>query len=468
MSDFEFPTNVRQIGSIGSGLKIYMEDYVSSYLQQYAASGGYDEKLAFLIGRSLVIDNAEVLFISGAVSGKHLVEAGGILTFGSMSFDYAKEQINSFFESQEIVGQMLSQPGYGTFLNANYAAHHMEVFKKPYQVIFVVDPIEKTNSFYAFDKAKGEMTESRGYFIYYEKNTGMHEYMLQNKENKTEPGEGGIKIALSENFSPEGERRTQSESSASAAVAPYLRRLKEPAGGYNRYERHDKGYKVSRNVVNLLSGLCAVLVLVCVVMGASLVQNDERITSLEGQLTDINTLYKNALAQNRNSQPVFAQENETYENAAGENAANESEVQAILTEVLGEEAVNTMLTDSANSDNPIPANNQPAENNDNTGTAQNQDTPPNANPEQNVPDAPQSANPAVIEPEQPQTTQEEDSTNTNGGIPETYTVQEGDNLNYISIRFYGNTEMVERIMEANGIDNPDTIFFGKMLILPRL
>jgi hypothetical protein len=476
MSDFEFPTNVRQIGSIGSGLKIYMEDYVSSYLQQYAASGGYDEKLAFLIGRSLIIDNADVLFISGAVSGRHLVESGGILTFGSMSFDYAREQINSFFESQEIVGQMLSQPGYGTFLNANYAAHHMEIFKKPYQVIFVVDPIEKTNSFYAFDKVKGEMTESRGYFIYYEKNTGMHEYMLRSKENKTEPGEGGIKMALSEDFSPDGERRTQSEAAASPAGMPYLRRLRESAGGFNRYARQDRARGFNRNIVNLLSGLCAVLVLVCVVMGASLVQNDERITSLEGQLTDINTLYKNTLAQAKNAQPVFAQESENRENAAGENAANENEVQSILTEVLGEEAVAAVQTaggnatdgqpeeeESANTGESVPDNNQSANTGENVP-----DNNQSSNPDETVPDTRQSANPVIIVPEAPQTGGEEATeTAEDSGVPETYTVQEGDNLNYISIRFYGSTDMVGRIMEANGIDNPDTIYFGKVLTLPR-
>jgi nucleoid-associated protein YgaU len=52
-------------------------------------------------------------------------------------------------------------------------------------------------------------------------------------------------------------------------------------------------------------------------------------------------------------------------------------------------------------------------------------------------------------------------------IPDTYTVEQGDNLIYISIRFYGTSDMVGQIMELNGLDDPDKIFSGRVLKLPK-
>lgn len=420
MSEFEFPTNIRQIGSIGAGLKIYMEDYVCSYLQQYAANGGYEERLAFLVGRQMVIDNTDVLFISGAVQGRDVVENKGILTFGSMSFDYAKEQIEKYFNSLEIVGWMQSQPGYGTFLNANYSNYHLETFKKHYQVLFIVDPIEKLNSFYFFDKLKNDLTESRGYFIYYEKNTGMHEYMLQNKHDK------GKTIVIEESIDESDDNvdsqgmdeingEPEKRESFDIINTPYFRRLRENTNSHgSKFERislTDKGKYGQKRIVSLLGTLCAVLVLVCVVMGAGLVTNDGRITSLEGQLIDLNTLYKNLLVQSKqNVQPVFAPD-DNIDTAVTESLdlpeAGEEQAQ-VATQDTGQELETAQA--------PVTAFNE-------------------------------------TEPEL--------------DIPETYIVQEGDNLNYISIKFYGTRNMIDKIMEVNGIDDPNTIYFGKVLILPR-
>jgi nucleoid-associated protein YgaU len=52
-------------------------------------------------------------------------------------------------------------------------------------------------------------------------------------------------------------------------------------------------------------------------------------------------------------------------------------------------------------------------------------------------------------------------------ILDTYVVQRGDSLNAISLHFYGTTDMVTAIMTLNDIDDPDRIFFGKVLLLPK-
>ena len=47
-----------------------------------------------------------------------------------------------------------------------------------------------------------------------------------------------------------------------------------------------------------------------------------------------------------------------------------------------------------------------------------------------------------------------------------YEVKEGDTLEVISKRFYGDRSKIEEIMSINGLDNPHTIYVGKTLLLP--
>ncbi|MDR1663440.1 MAG: hypothetical protein LBR83_00765, partial [Clostridiales bacterium] len=93
MSEMTLPTNIKQIGSIGEGLRIYMEDYVCTYLFQYAEAAGYDERIALLVGRHMVIDGQQVLFIHGAIQGKHAEEKSGLLCFTDKTYEYAEATI---------------------------------------------------------------------------------------------------------------------------------------------------------------------------------------------------------------------------------------------------------------------------------------------------------------------------------------------------------------------------------------
>ena len=52
-------------------------------------------------------------------------------------------------------------------------------------------------------------------------------------------------------------------------------------------------------------------------------------------------------------------------------------------------------------------------------------------------------------------------------IPEAYTIQPGDSLIAISLRFFGDPNMVDEILALNGIDDPDLIVAGRTIALPR-
>ena len=48
-----------------------------------------------------------------------------------------------------------------------------------------------------------------------------------------------------------------------------------------------------------------------------------------------------------------------------------------------------------------------------------------------------------------------------------YVVQQGDNLAAICRKIYQTTAMMDKVCEANGIDDPDAIYAGQYLTLPN-
>ena len=404
---FTLPTNIKQIGSIGDGMRIYMEDYVCTYLSQYAQAGGYDERLALLVGRYLLIDGHPVLFVNGAIQGKHVEEKDGLLHFTEKSTAYAESMIAEFFEGMEVVGWMQTQPGYGIFLNQQYASYHFREFPKVSQVMFVIDPLENVNAFYMYNDDRSALTEARGYFIYYDKNTNMHEYMLNNKATEYTP------------------------QSASYVEVPKMERVEAPEVPFDAsfYEsdspedlirkrleqRHaKKSAKEHKRTLNLLVSMSAVLFVVCFVLGAGLVQSQNRIESMETQILQLSAAYRNLYVQVAN--PVFAP----------------AAVQATVPAENEGPAENGLEIDG------IPV-----------GPPVNAQEPAAAAP------APAQPTPAPT-PAQPATARI---------IPETYTIQPGDSLSAISFYFYG-FDRVEEILALNGLENADLIISGATILLP--
>ena len=388
MQDFTLPSNIKQIGSIGSGLRVYMEDYVCTFLQQYALDGGYEERVAYLVGRNMVIDGQSVLFISGAIYGLHAEKIDGYLRFTQKSATYADDMLEEHFPGAEIVGWMQSQPSYGTYLNQHYGAYHVRQFTKPYQVLLVIDPLERANTFYATNPHAvtpvDRVRELGGYFVYYEKNVGMHEYMLTNKDQE---------YTTPLNFT-DTLQDVPPDSTEEVFYDEYEEQQPERSVHYSPRTQRQIQQSKSRPA-GVLASLCAVLFVVSFVLGLQLIRTQDRMGRMENEIQQLVTAHRNLSAQvivSQDTALVFAQ--------------------------------------------------PPAQ------------QPPAQQPPAYVP--PASTAPAYVEQEA-----------LIPSVPLTYTIQPGDSLIGISLRFFGDTGMVNEILALNGIDNPDLIVAGRTIALPQ-
>lgn len=69
-AEFAMPKRTKQMGGIEQRLRIFVEDYVYTYLYQYGRSGGGAEKLAALVGKYYELEGQRVLLISGAIQAE--------------------------------------------------------------------------------------------------------------------------------------------------------------------------------------------------------------------------------------------------------------------------------------------------------------------------------------------------------------------------------------------------------------
>lgn len=439
MNNFDFPSNIKQMGSIEGGMRIYVEDYVYTYMQQYAEAGGYQERLGVLVGRHMTIDGMKILIISGILQAMDVKIEKGLTLFTESSWDNLRAEMRKYFKGYDVVGWMQSQPGGGTLLNPGYVRYHLNSFDKPWQVLFVIDPIEKMSAFFSVETSSGELKESGGYFIYYDKNQNMHEYMISNKikgeKQKSEPVKQP-KIEIIENpmsketilpfgyASKTGELNEGEFAEAKWQKATFTKKL-EPF-------KQKKPFDDQKKIVNMLVPFSAVLLLISFIMGAGLIQSDGRISFLEYELSVLSSAYHELSEQfsDIRTAAVFA----VSEQSITEQGATEltSEASNYLSSVM--DRVELTPVTVTNNEPPVIQ----------------------ASPEQT----------STPEQESPAQTSEPEVRLTQNNIPETYIVQAGDTLGRISLMFYGNFNMMYQIMELNDITDPDSVIAGAVLRLP--
>lgn len=378
----KLPKNVKQIGTVEyEDYRVYIEDYVYTYLYQYSKSDLSGGKVIFLLGERITVEQQKIIIISGAIKGSHLEEDQNkhLITEDTM-LDVEKNK-ESYFEDKYIVGWVNSQPGYGVFKSNYHMDMQRRYFSDDQQILLLIDPVDKSEALYIWDD--NDLKKQEGYFIYYDRNTAMHDYMLANKvvrENNQS------KVTVEE------------DSKGDNQIAVYQRKVNE-----------NKGEAYLRKLVSLLTTLTAVLVVVCVVMGIFLLKTDQQLQFVQGELSVIKTtMVQPQQPKEQNGQalsPTSGKEEATVENV------NEG---IDVTEVEGQEQ-ETQQEEEVNVEETI-----------------------NESVEQVVYD-----------------------------VPDHYVIRAGDNLNSISMEFYGTTDMVERIVEVNSLRDRNQIYAGKKLILPE-
>lgn len=396
----EIPRNIRQIGDIEQDIHLYMEDYVATFIEKLKRKN--DTCVGIFLGKQAVEQEIPCLFVRGAVLvNKYEVEDGRIVMTAS-SWNDAYEQAERCFKDVEICGWFLCSRDSSLTDIYNLQKSHNENFKGPNQVLFLYDGGREEESLYRFD-FQG-VHRLRGYYIYYERNEQMQEYMIS-MEPPRKSEFALIQPARGTSDQAARQFRTIMESKReNTGTSREHKKNQTPGAGVSRFLR----------TVTVTALLCGV--------GFGMA-SWYRYDQMQG--------VKDVLAVLAGADPVAEEtllSEESHENG-----------KAVVSEV--------------------PGNVQPTEKAETTAPAQETTTvSETASPVQETTAAPET----TAETSQPAQTEAA------APVYQEYVVKSGDTLHKICKEIYGESSsaLISEICSLNGMDNADFIFEGQTLKLP--
>lgn len=189
----KLPKNIRQVGTPGAPRKIYVEDYVVTYMNQLAKDSGGRQAAAILLGFFTREDQTCLTFVNGAVAVPEAEVEDDQIAFDSDLWEKIYDTIHTYFKNGEIVGWFLSRPGRSLEINEKITKTHADQFPGAEKAFYLMDPLDREDAFFIYEN--GRLTRQRGYYIYYERNEDMQNYMVESRKRpttdlKTEPEDG--------------------------------------------------------------------------------------------------------------------------------------------------------------------------------------------------------------------------------------------------------------------------------------
>jgi LysM repeat protein len=178
--NINLPKNIRQVGSPGGRHKIYIEDYVYTYLKTIAEKK--ESCAAVFLGKSQMAKDIRYTFINGALEcGSGVFQWDKICLDDSFWKSLEKEE-KKYFPDREIVGWFLGKEGQAMELSPAVEAAHRKYFSGRDKVLMLMDVLEEEEIFFIYDQ--GYLQKRESYYIYYEKNLPMQEYMIHKRDEE--------------------------------------------------------------------------------------------------------------------------------------------------------------------------------------------------------------------------------------------------------------------------------------------
>lgn len=403
--------------------KIYVEDYVVTYLKQYAKEEILESRGAILLGDAQEQNGIPYLFIRSALGLEENAEAGGTIAFTEELWMRVYEEMEQYFPGQEILGWFLSTPGFPPEISYEILSSHRNCFSGWDKVLFMEDPMEGEEAFFAMEQ--GSLIRQQGYFVFYERNQPMQQYMLEKR--------GGKSVDAREEFTDRAARSFRS----------MVQERKEQSS--------------QKRVMTFLYGVSTFLVLVVLVIGITMINNYEKMEQVELALTN--------LTENLESQQGMGQDAQDVGHIEAYKNQGLPATEATGEETDGEASQTGVGEDSSGAGDSV----QEAGGASGSGTegapGESQDAQGGAEEAGNAPaEAQGDADSAESTPTED--TGEQQTVAPAREASGSYIVQKGDTLLSISRKIYGNDRYMKEICQLNNIDDINMIYEGEKILLP--
>lgn len=172
----QMPKNVRQIGEMDDENRIYIEDYVYTYIHQIKNNDFPITKILMLLGHEEVVEDKNCCFISGALFLEEEWFDGDKIEFTDYTWSNIYKNLRIYFNNLKILGWAYIKNDFSKikqdqilYLFGNEISGNKKIMLR---ILAEEEPEEQF-----FYYSQGKLTESPGYFIYYERNEMMQSYI---------------------------------------------------------------------------------------------------------------------------------------------------------------------------------------------------------------------------------------------------------------------------------------------------
>lgn len=168
------PKNVRQIGELDSEVRLYVEDYVNTFIRKCAKGSGL--VLGALVGDWYPGEDKEYLFVEGAVQAEGFYVADGRIRMADEVWSGLYGKLEEFFGGKSICGWFLCGRETESCDVGMLREFMYENLGREKRALIVCDTEREEEAFYVYDREF--IREQSGYYLFYERNESMQSYMV--------------------------------------------------------------------------------------------------------------------------------------------------------------------------------------------------------------------------------------------------------------------------------------------------
>ena len=210
----KLPKNIRQVGERDQVVKLYIEDYVNTYLKRLYPAGGQDLRVGLLLGEIRTEEGIPFLFIDGALEMEQVTREGEKVEITEEAWKKAYQVMEQMFPHRSVQGWFLCGAPGCALSPLDYWKQHGQYFSGKNQLMYLNSGLEGEEAIYT--ASEDGFYKLRGYSIYYERNQMMQDYMVSRKDARRV--ESGTRDMVIQDFRDRMEERKQSVGHARSAI----------------------------------------------------------------------------------------------------------------------------------------------------------------------------------------------------------------------------------------------------------
>lgn len=175
-----FPRNFRQIGTPEGEKHIFIEDYVYTYLHP-AFLGMNERRVCILVGRTEQYGKNTNIYVNGAFELPEIAYCGTAPVFQEKIRTEICTLIKRYFDGSTLLGWFYDEKGTAPCLTPELERILKNFFGGNNRLLLLSDSLEKEETLYIYED--GAVHKKEGYYIYYERNQAMQEYMIVSRKD---------------------------------------------------------------------------------------------------------------------------------------------------------------------------------------------------------------------------------------------------------------------------------------------